>query len=256
MEEGGFLYSSDSYADDLPYWVKGPKGPHLIIPYTLEANDMRFATAQGFNTGEQFFSYLKDSSTCSIARAARARPRCFRSACTAGWSAGRASPRRWNASSTMSSGMRGLGGAPRRYRPALARRFIRPSEGPLRGSPPGDSRHPCANQQAAADAIEPADRGGTPHEAMSAARGQRIAERIGRCEHQEGRLEHDHLARSSLLGSRNCGRKATKKVMLLGLSAVTIQAWAIILAGAAPLPTSTPWNVPPAPKSFTPSQMR
>jgi putative urate catabolism protein len=61
MEEGGFLYSSDSYADDLPYWVQGPKGPHLIIPYTLEANDMRFATAQGFNTGEQFFTYLKDS---------------------------------------------------------------------------------------------------------------------------------------------------------------------------------------------------
>jgi putative urate catabolism protein len=61
MEEGGFLYSSDSYADDLPYWVTGPKGPHLIIPYTLEANDMRFATAQGFNTGEQFFTYLKDT---------------------------------------------------------------------------------------------------------------------------------------------------------------------------------------------------
>jgi peptidoglycan/xylan/chitin deacetylase (PgdA/CDA1 family) len=61
MEEGGFLYSSDTYADDLPYWVKGPKGPHLIIPYTLDANDMRFATPQGFNTGEHFFSYLKDS---------------------------------------------------------------------------------------------------------------------------------------------------------------------------------------------------
>jgi peptidoglycan/xylan/chitin deacetylase (PgdA/CDA1 family) len=61
MEEGGFLYSSDTYADDLPYWVRGPKGPHLIIPYTLDANDMRFATPQGFNTGEHFFSYLKDS---------------------------------------------------------------------------------------------------------------------------------------------------------------------------------------------------
>ena len=61
MEEGGFLYSSDAYADDLPYWVKGPKGPHLIVPYTLDANDMRFATPQGFNTGEHFFSYLKDS---------------------------------------------------------------------------------------------------------------------------------------------------------------------------------------------------
>ncbi len=61
MEEGGFLYSSDSYADDLPYWVKGPKGPHLIVPYTLDANDMRFATAQGFNSGDQFFAYLRDS---------------------------------------------------------------------------------------------------------------------------------------------------------------------------------------------------
>jgi putative urate catabolism protein len=61
MEDGGFLYSSDSYADDLPYWVQGPKGPHLIVPYTLDANDMRFATPQGFNAGDQFFSYLKDT---------------------------------------------------------------------------------------------------------------------------------------------------------------------------------------------------
>ncbi|SUB01670.1 putative urate catabolism protein [Pannonibacter phragmitetus] len=61
MEEGGFLYDSDSYADDLPYWVEGPSGPHLVIPYTLDANDMRFATPQGFNSGDQFFAYLKDS---------------------------------------------------------------------------------------------------------------------------------------------------------------------------------------------------
>ncbi|MEO4042846.1 allantoinase PuuE [Hoeflea sp. CAU 1731] len=60
MEEGGFLYTSDAYADDLPYWIKGPHGPHLIIPYTLDANDMRFATPQGFNSGDQFYSYLKD----------------------------------------------------------------------------------------------------------------------------------------------------------------------------------------------------
>ena len=60
-EEGGFLYSSDAYADDLPYWVAGPREPFLIIPYTLDANDMRFATPQGFNSGDQFFSYLKDS---------------------------------------------------------------------------------------------------------------------------------------------------------------------------------------------------
>ena len=61
MEEGGFVYSADSYADELPYWVTGPKGPHLIVPYTLDANDMRFATPQGFNSGDQFFTYLKDT---------------------------------------------------------------------------------------------------------------------------------------------------------------------------------------------------
>ena len=61
MEEQGFLYSADSYADELPYWVDGPHGPQLIVPYTLDANDMRFATPQGFNSGDQFFAYLKDS---------------------------------------------------------------------------------------------------------------------------------------------------------------------------------------------------
>ncbi len=61
MEDGGFLYSADSYADDLPYWVEGPHGPQLVVPYTLDANDMRFATAQGFNSGDQFFGYLKDT---------------------------------------------------------------------------------------------------------------------------------------------------------------------------------------------------
>jgi peptidoglycan/xylan/chitin deacetylase (PgdA/CDA1 family) len=60
-DEGGFLYSSDSYADELPYWIPAAHGPHLVIPYTLDANDMRFATPQGFNTGEQFLAYLKDS---------------------------------------------------------------------------------------------------------------------------------------------------------------------------------------------------
>ena len=61
MEEGGFLYTADSYSDDLPYWIMGPRGPHLVTPYTLDANDMRFATPQGFNSGDQFFTYLKDS---------------------------------------------------------------------------------------------------------------------------------------------------------------------------------------------------
>ena len=61
LGEADFLYDSDSYADDLPYWVNTEDKPHLIIPYTLDNNDMRFATNQGFNSGEQFFTYLKDS---------------------------------------------------------------------------------------------------------------------------------------------------------------------------------------------------
>jgi peptidoglycan/xylan/chitin deacetylase (PgdA/CDA1 family) len=72
MEEGGFLYDSDDYSDDLPYWTTGPKGPHLVIPYTLDANDMRFATPQGFNSGDQFYSYLKDSFEHSMPRRRRA----------------------------------------------------------------------------------------------------------------------------------------------------------------------------------------
>jgi OHCU decarboxylase len=61
MEDGGFLYCADSYADELPYWVDGAGGPQLVVPYSLDANDMRFATPQGFNSGDQFFAYLKDS---------------------------------------------------------------------------------------------------------------------------------------------------------------------------------------------------
>jgi putative urate catabolism protein len=61
VEAGGFLYDSDSYADDLPYWVKDYGKPHLVIPYTLDNNDMRFATTQGFNCGDQFFAYLRDA---------------------------------------------------------------------------------------------------------------------------------------------------------------------------------------------------
>ena len=62
METGGFLYDADSYADDLPYWLRTERGePHLVVPYTLDSNDMRFATAQGFNCGDQFFTYLKDT---------------------------------------------------------------------------------------------------------------------------------------------------------------------------------------------------
>ena len=60
-EEGGFLYNADTYADDLPYWDYAYGTPQLMVPYTLDANDMRFATPQGFNSGQQFFEYLKDS---------------------------------------------------------------------------------------------------------------------------------------------------------------------------------------------------
>ena len=69
VEHGGFLYDADSYADDLPYWTQLMTGggaeqrvvPHLVVPYTLDTNDMRFATAQGFNSGTQFFDYLRDA---------------------------------------------------------------------------------------------------------------------------------------------------------------------------------------------------
>ncbi|AXT36334.1 allantoinase PuuE [Phaeobacter sp. LSS9] len=60
-EEGGFDYVSDTYDDDLPYWLEVGARDQLIIPYTLEANDMRFATAPGYITGEQFYQYLKDA---------------------------------------------------------------------------------------------------------------------------------------------------------------------------------------------------
>ncbi len=59
--EGGFLYNADSYADDVPYWDDAHGEPQLMVPYTLDANDMRFATAQGFNSGKQFYRYLKDT---------------------------------------------------------------------------------------------------------------------------------------------------------------------------------------------------
>jgi allantoinase len=67
VEHGGLLYDADSYADDLPYWTEVAVGggsdarsvPHLVVPYALDSNDMRFATAQGFNCGTQFFDYLK-----------------------------------------------------------------------------------------------------------------------------------------------------------------------------------------------------
>lgn len=66
VEHGGFAYDSDYYGDDLPFWTNvgladGSQQTHLVVPYTLDSNDMRFATPQGFNTAEHFFQYLKDS---------------------------------------------------------------------------------------------------------------------------------------------------------------------------------------------------
>ena len=66
VEHGGFLYDSDYYGDDLPFWSRvtmtdGTPQPHLIVPYTLDTNDMRFASPQGFANGTEFFDYLRDA---------------------------------------------------------------------------------------------------------------------------------------------------------------------------------------------------
>ncbi len=73
--EAGFDWISDTYDDDLPYWLDMGDRHQLVIPYTLDANDMRFATPQGFNTGEHFFQYLKDALDCLIDEGAAGRPR-------------------------------------------------------------------------------------------------------------------------------------------------------------------------------------
>jgi len=61
ISQYGFVYDADDYSDDLPFWSSQTKTPHLIVPYTLDTNDMRFCAPQGFNTGEQFYTYLKDA---------------------------------------------------------------------------------------------------------------------------------------------------------------------------------------------------
>jgi peptidoglycan/xylan/chitin deacetylase (PgdA/CDA1 family) len=65
-DHGGFLYDSDYYGDDLPFWTEvtrsdGSRVPHLVVPYTLDTNDMRFALPQGFSHGDEFFEYLRDA---------------------------------------------------------------------------------------------------------------------------------------------------------------------------------------------------
>ncbi|WP_046869476.1 allantoinase PuuE [Microvirga massiliensis] len=74
VEHGGFLYDSDAYNDDLPYWVEVGDRPHLVVPYTFDCNDMRFASAPGFNTGREFYEHLVDSFDVLYAESAR-RPR-------------------------------------------------------------------------------------------------------------------------------------------------------------------------------------
>jgi allantoinase len=73
-EYGGFLYDADDYSDDLPFYSRVQAAPdgHLIVPYTLDCNDMRFATPQGFNTGEQFHTYLRDAFDCLYLEGERA----------------------------------------------------------------------------------------------------------------------------------------------------------------------------------------
>jgi peptidoglycan/xylan/chitin deacetylase (PgdA/CDA1 family) len=75
VEEGGFLYDSDSYADDLPYWSNEFGRPHLIIPYTLSENDMRFAIPNGFSHGGEFARYLKDSLSYLVEEGRRGTPK-------------------------------------------------------------------------------------------------------------------------------------------------------------------------------------
>ncbi len=72
VEEGGFLYDADSYNDDLPYWVTVSGKSHLVIPYTMDNNDMKFGGVQGFNTGEDFYTYLRDAFDVLYAEGARA----------------------------------------------------------------------------------------------------------------------------------------------------------------------------------------
>ena len=72
VEDGGFLYDADAYNDDLPYWVVVDGKPHLVVPYTLDNNDMKFGTPQGFNTGDDFFTYLRDAFDTLYAEGAEA----------------------------------------------------------------------------------------------------------------------------------------------------------------------------------------
>jgi putative urate catabolism protein len=125
LEDGGFRYSSDTYADDLPYWVNGPKGPHLLVPYSLDANDMRFVVPQGFSSGDDFFAYLRDTFDVLYAEGEGA-PKLM--------SVGlhcRLARRRSSASSTTSPGMTASGSRPASTSPSIGTASI----GTLRRAP-------------------------------------------------------------------------------------------------------------------------
>lgn len=75
VENGNFLYDSDSYADDLPYWTKVDETDHLVVPYTLDTNDMKFVSTSGFPSGEEFFTYLRDAFDVLYAEGAAGAPK-------------------------------------------------------------------------------------------------------------------------------------------------------------------------------------
>ena len=75
VEHGGFLYDADSYADDLPYWTAVDGTNHLVVPYTLDTNDMRFASPGGFGSGEEFFTHLRDAFDVLYAEGAAGSPK-------------------------------------------------------------------------------------------------------------------------------------------------------------------------------------
>ena len=153
-EEGGFDYVSDTYDDDLPYWLEHDGRPQLIIPYTLDANDMRFATPQGFNSGDQFFAYLKDSFDTLYAegKAGAAAHDDHRPALPAGRPA---RPRRGAEAlhRLREEPRQGLAAAPHRHRPPLARDSIPTSR--RRCVPRAWSRTSSSRGSAASSSIRP-----------------------------------------------------------------------------------------------------
>ncbi len=100
VEEGGFLYDSDAYNDDLPYWTRVGDKPHLVIPYTLDNNDMKFSVAPGFTSGDGFFQYLKDAFDVLYREGGKMMSVGLHTRLAG---PARAAPRRWSGSSTTSS---------------------------------------------------------------------------------------------------------------------------------------------------------